>query len=95
VTGVLRGPRRAALAVIAVVLAAASVVALAESYRGLYDWARGHGLPGLWAACRVYREGHRDGRAAGRAEGEAIGYSKGHAAGYSEGHTAAAEAAKG
>jgi Protein of unknown function (DUF2637) len=50
VTGILRGPRRAALAVIAVVLAAASVVALAESYRGLYDWARGHGLPGGWAA---------------------------------------------
>jgi Protein of unknown function (DUF2637) len=49
-TGVLRGPRRAALTVIATVLAAASVVALAESYRGLYDWARGHGLPGLWAA---------------------------------------------
>jgi hypothetical protein len=50
VTGFLRGPRRAALAVIAVVLAAASAVALAESYRGLYDWARGHGLPGGWAA---------------------------------------------
>jgi Protein of unknown function (DUF2637) len=50
VTGILRGPRRAALAVIAAVLAAASVVALAESYRGLYDWARGHGLPGGWAA---------------------------------------------
>jgi uncharacterized protein DUF2637 len=50
VTGILRGPRRAALAVIVTVLAAASVVALAESYRGLYDWARGHGLPGGWAA---------------------------------------------
>jgi hypothetical protein len=50
VKGILRGPRRLALAVIALVLAAASVVALAESYRGLYDWSRGHGLPGLWAA---------------------------------------------
>jgi Protein of unknown function (DUF2637) len=48
--GILRGPRRVALAVIAAVLAAASAVALAESYRGLYDWARGHGLPGGWAA---------------------------------------------
>ncbi len=48
--GILRGPRRAALAVIAMVLAAASLVALAESYRGLYDWAAGHGLPGGWAA---------------------------------------------
>jgi len=50
VTGILRGPRRAAVAVIAAVLAAASLVALAESYRGLYDWARGHGLPGGGAA---------------------------------------------
>jgi hypothetical protein len=49
VTGILRGPRRAALAVIAAVLAAASLVALGESYRGLYLWARGHGLAGLWA----------------------------------------------
>jgi hypothetical protein len=50
VTGILRGARRVALAVIAVILAAASLVSLAESYRGLYDWAHGHGLPGLWAA---------------------------------------------
>ena len=49
-TSILRGPRRVALAIIALVLAAASVVALAESYRGLYDWAKGHGLPGGWAA---------------------------------------------
>jgi hypothetical protein len=49
-TGILRGPRRVALAVIAAVLTAASAVALAESYRGLYDWASGHGLPGIWAA---------------------------------------------
>ena len=49
-TGILRGPRRMALAVIALVLAAASVTALAESYRGLYLWASAHGLSGLWAA---------------------------------------------
>ena len=49
-TGILRIPRHAALVVITAVLAAASAVALAESYRGLYDWARGHGLPGIWAA---------------------------------------------
>lgn len=48
-TGILRGPRRVALALIAMVMAAASLVALAQSYRGLYDWARGHGLPGIWA----------------------------------------------
>jgi uncharacterized protein DUF2637 len=49
VTSVLRVPRRAALAAIAVLVAAASVVSFAESYRGLYDWAREHGLSGPWA----------------------------------------------
>lgn len=48
-TGILRVPRRAALAAIAVLVAAASVVSFAESYRGLYDWAAGHGLAGPWA----------------------------------------------
>jgi hypothetical protein len=48
-TGILRGPRRAALTIITLILAAASLVALAESYRGLYDWAHSHGLPGGWA----------------------------------------------
>src|SRR5215813_8507475 len=42
-------PRAVALAVIAVLVAAASAAAFAESYRGLYDWAAGHGLAGAWA----------------------------------------------
>ena len=49
-TGILRVPRRAALAAIAAIIAAASLTSFAESYRGLYDWAREHGLSGLWAA---------------------------------------------
>jgi Protein of unknown function (DUF2637) len=48
-TGILRVPRRGALAAIAVLVAAASAVSFAESYRGLYDWAAGHGLSGPWA----------------------------------------------
>lgn len=47
---VLRGPRMAALAAIAVLVAAASLTSFAESYRGLYDWAREHGLSGAWAS---------------------------------------------
>ncbi len=35
-TGILRAPRRAALAAIAVLVAGASLVSFAESYRGLY-----------------------------------------------------------
>jgi hypothetical protein len=50
VSGILRVPRRAALAAIAAIIAAASLTSFAESYRGLYDWAREHGLSGLWAA---------------------------------------------
>jgi Protein of unknown function (DUF2637) len=50
VTASLRIPRRAALVTIAAIIAAASLTSFAESYRGLYDWAREHGLPGLWAA---------------------------------------------
>jgi hypothetical protein len=50
VTGILRGPRRTALAAIAALVAAASLVSFAESYRGLYLWAHEHGLAGLWAA---------------------------------------------
>jgi len=50
VTGVLRVPRRAALAAIAGLVAAASLVSFAESYRGLWLWAHGHGLSGAWAA---------------------------------------------
>jgi hypothetical protein len=49
VTGILRAPRRGALAAIAVLVAAASVVSFAESYRGLYAWAHEHGLSGPWA----------------------------------------------
>jgi hypothetical protein len=39
----------AALAAIAVLVAAASGAAFAESYRGLYAWAHEHGLTGGWA----------------------------------------------
>jgi hypothetical protein len=46
---VLRWPRAVALAVIAVLVAAASGAAFAESYRGLFDWAAEHGLSGGWA----------------------------------------------
>ncbi len=46
--GILRVPRRAALVAISVLVAAASLVSFAESYRGLYDWAGEHGLPGPW-----------------------------------------------
>ncbi len=49
-TGILRVPRRAALIAIAVLVAAASLTSFAESYRALYDWSRGHGLSGPWAA---------------------------------------------
>lgn len=48
-SGILRVPRRGALVAIAVLVAAASVVSFAESYRGLYDWAREHSLTGPWA----------------------------------------------
>jgi Protein of unknown function (DUF2637) len=47
-SGILRIPRRAALVAIAVLVAAASLVSFAESYRGLYDWAGEHGLHGPW-----------------------------------------------
>jgi hypothetical protein len=49
VTGILRVPRRAALAAISALVAAASGVSFAESYRGLYEWASHHGLRGVWA----------------------------------------------
>ena len=48
--GILRVPRGAALALIAALVAVASLVSFAESYRGLYLWAHRHGLAGLWAA---------------------------------------------
>jgi hypothetical protein len=49
VLGVLRAPRGAALAAISFLVAAASLVSFAESYRGLYLWAAHHGLSGVWA----------------------------------------------
>ena len=48
-TAGLRVPRRAALVTIAALVAAASLVSFAESHRGLYLWARHHGLSGAWA----------------------------------------------
>jgi hypothetical protein len=49
-SGILRIPRRAALVAISVLVAGASLVSFAESYRGLYLWAHEHGLHGVWAA---------------------------------------------
>lgn len=46
---VLRVMRAAALWAIATCVAAASLTAFTESYRGLFEWARHHGLTGLWA----------------------------------------------
>jgi len=48
-TGILRGPRRAALIVISCLVAASTLVAFGESYRALYLWASRHGVPGGWA----------------------------------------------
>jgi Protein of unknown function (DUF2637) len=48
--GPLRWARTLALWAAAVVVAAATSVALAESYRALYLWADGHGVHGGWAA---------------------------------------------
>jgi len=47
---VFRVPRLFALAAIAALVASASLVSFAESYRGLYLWAHHHGLAGLWTA---------------------------------------------
>ena len=47
---ILRGPRRGALATIAVIVAAASLTSFAESYRGLFLFALHHGVPDPWAA---------------------------------------------
>lgn len=49
-TAALRVPRAVALWAIAALVAASSLVSFGESYRGLYLWAHGHGLAGLWAA---------------------------------------------
>lgn len=42
--------RTFALWLIAALVTMASLAAFAQSYRGLYDWAREHGLSGFWAA---------------------------------------------
>jgi hypothetical protein len=47
---VLSGFRLAALSAIAAVITTASAASFAESYRGLWLWARHHGLSGFWAA---------------------------------------------
>ena len=44
------GSRAARPGPIATLVAVASLVSFAESYRGLYLWAHRHGLAGLWAA---------------------------------------------
>jgi hypothetical protein len=44
------GLRKAALVAIGLLVATASLVSFAESYRGLYLWASHHGLHGVWAA---------------------------------------------
>lgn len=49
-SGILRGPRFAALIAIAILVASASGAAFTESYHGLYEWAGGHGLSGFWQA---------------------------------------------
>ncbi len=48
--GILRVARNAALWAVTVVITAASGASFAESYRGLWLWARHHGLTGFWAA---------------------------------------------
>jgi hypothetical protein len=48
VSGILR-LRKAALITTGVLVAAASLVSFAESYRGLLLWASHHGLHGVWA----------------------------------------------
>jgi Protein of unknown function (DUF2637) len=46
---ILRVPRLAALILIAILIGVASAASFAESYRGLYEWARHHGLAAFWA----------------------------------------------
>ena len=49
VSKLLARPRKYALRVISVLVAMATVVAFAESYRALYTWALRHELTGIWA----------------------------------------------
>lgn len=46
---VLRIARRVALVAITVLVCSSSLVSFAESYRGLFEWASHHGVPGVWA----------------------------------------------
>lgn len=46
---VLRTARSAALVAITLLVTASAAASFAESYRALYDWARGHSLAGVWA----------------------------------------------
>ena len=46
----LRGLRGTALMAISLIITCADSAAFAESYRGLWVWARHHGLVGFWAA---------------------------------------------
>jgi hypothetical protein len=48
--GILGMLRSAALAATGLLVAAASLVSFAESYRGLFEWAHRHGLSGVWSA---------------------------------------------
>jgi Protein of unknown function (DUF2637) len=48
--GVLGVARGVALGLVAVLVAAASLVSFAESYRALYEWAHEHGLSAHWSA---------------------------------------------
>jgi hypothetical protein len=48
--GLIRTATVTALAAIAALIFAATATSFAESYRGLADWAREHGLSGWWAA---------------------------------------------
>lgn len=48
--GILASMRGAAIAATGVLVTAASAASFAESYRGLWLWARHHGLAGFWAA---------------------------------------------
>jgi len=47
--GVLAALRTAALAATGVLITVSTMVAFAESYRGLYQWSTEHGLSGFWA----------------------------------------------
>ena len=49
VSAILHRPRKYALRVISILVAMATVVAFAESYRALYTWALRHELTGIWA----------------------------------------------